>query len=548
MVAVVAVLTLAALGAARTPLATSALARLDAFCERRALAIGVCALLAFVGSAAVSLLVEWPVPVVHDEMSYVLAGETFAAGRLANPTHDHWQHFETFYVFHEPTYASRFPPAQGLALALGQVLASSQVVGLWLSGAFMVAAVCWALFRFVDPRWAFLMGVATACQVGIATYWTQSFWGGAVAAAGGALLLGGVVTLTVAGSARHGAIAAVGLLILANSRPFEGAVISLGPALVLLGALLRGRLAPRALVPGMAVFVAGLVAMGAYNARVTGNVWELPYLHYESMYMERPLLSFQHGFGSHEFRHDEMRRYHQVPEGGADHDAAQAARRWFISPWRLDISREFLLGRVLVVPFLFGLVVCVGDRRLRYPASMLLAAIVATVFMPYYKPHYLAPVTVAVYAVVAIGMQRLSAVRLGGVAWGGAIAAALLASVCVSTVPKAARIPHMQEVRGYAAFARARADVVSELNEQPGKDLVIVRYGADHKLHREWVYNRADIDAADVVWARDMDEARNASLLDYFSDRDAWILAVGFDDGRDGLLSYGDAAAPPRRD
>ena len=47
-----------------------------------------------------------PLPNIADEFSYLLASDTFAAGRLANPTHPHWKFFEYLHVFHTPVYAS----------------------------------------------------------------------------------------------------------------------------------------------------------------------------------------------------------------------------------------------------------------------------------------------------------------------------------------------------------------------------------------------------------------------------------------------------------
>ena len=43
-------------------------------------------------------------------------------------------------------------------------------------------------------------------------------------------------------------------------------------------------------------------------------------------------------------------------------------------------------------------------------------------------------------------------------------------------------------------------------------------------MNDEWVYNKADIDGAQVVWAREMDPDHNRKLLDYFKDRHIWLL------------------------
>jgi len=97
----------------------------------------------------------------------------------------------------------------------------------------------------------------------------------------------------------------------------------------------------------------------------------------------------------------------------------------------------------------------------------------------------------------------------------------------------------VQDLRASAAdWQYQRARLNQTLPQAGGRHLVLVRYVPGYDVGVEWVYNAADIDESAVVWARDLGEARNKELLEYFHDRRVWLLTVG--PGHDWSLAAGD--------
>ena len=501
---------------------------LDRVARRRALAIAGCGVLSVAGTFAAAALVRWPQPNQHDEFSYLLAADTFAHGRLANPTHPMWRHFETFHVLQEPTYASKYPPAQGLFLALGQVALGHPLAGVWLSGALMCAAICWMLFGWLPPRWAVFGGLVAVARFGVATTWTQSYWGGAVAALGGALVLGAVPRILARATPRDAILFAIGLAVLANSRPFEGLVL----------AIPRGRVprreAPPPFGPGAARRARPRGRARAARARAVRGVDARLRRRGDRVRVQAPLpglrgpvpvralvpLAGSGACAPLPARGDPpgVRRFPRDVPGRADGPGLlRGGGRKLYDSGRFFVGPHLSLA-LLALPWLLR------KKKLALPLATVAATILALLVETYHMNHYFAPVTAAVVLVVTAGIRTIAAWRPRGLPVGAALALALFVCAGLSAADQA-----WARRRGPPAVWR-RAEVLTELANEGGRHLVLVRYGPKHLLNYEWVFNRADIDASPVVWARDLGEAENRELLAYYPDRRVSLVQVGFGD------------------
>ena len=164
--------------------------------RKQGLSVAVVGLSVVLLRLAILPLFGVPLPFVPDDFSFLLAGDTFAHGRLTNPTPAMWTHFESIHITMQPTYQSMYFPGQGLVLAASTVVFGHPWVGLLIVSALMCAAICWCLQAWLPPNWALLGGFLAVLRLGVFSYWTNTYHAaGSLAALGGALILGALPRL-----------------------------------------------------------------------------------------------------------------------------------------------------------------------------------------------------------------------------------------------------------------------------------------------------------------------------------------------------------------
>jgi hypothetical protein len=494
----------------------------------------------FVGAIALGLrlllttLLPLPKPAVHDEFSYLLAADTFSHGRLTNPTHPMWIHFETFHELSHPTYASMYPPGQGLVLALGQIF-HAPWFALWLGMAILCGLITWALWIWLEPPWAIAGGLLAALHL-TGSYWTDTYWGGTVAAIGGALVVGALARLLRRASPGPALAYGLGLAILANTRPYEGFLLGAWSAVFLLVHLVslvrRGRQDSSALVHSIAlplafVLLPAVIWMGYYNYRVTGDPLEMPYSAEDQQYGSwSPFLWSNHPRPEPKFDHEIFRAFFLQFENPVN----QFQRQHILFTHLINLIElyRFFLGLPLLLVILVSSIRLMRNRRLRLPLLLLLLFYLGLSVEANLYPHYFAPATVLVFLIASAAVHDVSSRFSPGKM---RLVAACLIFYCIAMF-EVSRImaPTSRFWRmDMRKFLAERDRVLTILQNQPGQLLVLVRYGPHHLVNYEWVYNDANIDQSRIVWAHAMPGGRDDELLRYYPDRRVWILD---DDGK----------------
>ncbi len=521
-------------------------------------------------------LIPVPVPAIHDEFGYLLSADTFVHGRLTNPPHPMWLFLDTFQVNQRPTYMSRYPPAQGAVMAIGQLLGHPWI-GVLLSVAAMCAAVLWALQAWLPPAWALLGAGLVALRIGTFNYWTNSYYGGAVAAIGGALVIGALPRIKRDQRPRDAWWLGLGIAILANSRPFEGFVFCLPVAIALGVWLFRSHTpswrmtAKRILLPiGICLLVTGAF-MAYYNWRLTGNALLQPLvLNQRTYFRGQPVFIWQKKLPPMHTINPQFDSYYNIFPGDFDgtwrglllvtwkkivkfHDFFLFTEPallvpLLLLPWLLrQGKRGFLVAHaaicltviaivVRVAPTytiavvstlpLLGLLWLLRDADVQFVVIELIVCFMGLLLVIAFLEHYAAPLLAAFFMLLMQAIRYLRSWKHRGRPAGLALSRVVVLFV-VGTVPAliAQEIRHPGSVPPVTRpWSLARAQAEAKLEAMPGQHLVIVRYSPQHDYNAESVYNLADIDHAKVVWARELPGVDMQPLLDYFAGRHVWLM------------------------
>lgn len=320
---------------------------------------------------------------------------------------------------------------------------------------------------------------------------------------------------------------ALGLAILANSRPFEGLVVSIPVAVVLGIWIIRTKCVSwrirfcRVVLPVVLVLLLTAAWMGFYNFRVTGNPFLMPYQVHESIYEIAPPFLWQPLKAEPQYNHIIMRNLyrHEI----RDYQKQRSFKRWVrVSIAKIKGFWLFFFGIIFIPSMLFLATSRKVWRRRNviFPLGICTLMMAALLTESWFFLHYAAPITCLCFLLMVESLRQARRFTWRGKPVGQIFVNAVLPMLLASAIASFAVAHHLQQPSSWLDRAR----ILRELEQSTESHLVIVRYSQNHSPGNELVYNRADIDDAKVVWAWEMGPQEDKKLLDYFKDRRVWLL------------------------
>lgn len=466
---------------------------------------------AFVGSAALAVLVFERIPHVPDSMAYAFQARTYAAGLAYLPSPAVREPFDRFLLMDEGgKWFSVFPPGWPLVLALGMkagipwlINPALGAIGVLLAHALAAALVSRgtanlvAVLLALSPTYLYMAASGMAHPFSLVCALTallavhkarvgNSLWGGAAGLAVGALFL---------------------------TRPVEGVVVGLAGGLWAVVPWAR-RLPSTALALGFVGVLPGVGLFLANNWLLTGHPLRDPIQHYfdRTFYPGCNTLGFGPDKGNFGWGNDVF----------PGHSPLEAAIHANINLNLLDIELfGWACGSLLLL-----VVAAVWGRRLApvQPFATLAALTVLSTIFYWYSGADLGPrywfqclVPFAVFTTVG---AAAAAARLH-ISVGRTALFVLLASTLgtLSVVPWRA----VNKYRDYRGVSPAVGRLAAEYRF--GRSLVLVRGNRHTDYACAAIYNPVDLAADAPVYAWESGPDAAARLRAAFPDRPIWVIA-----------------------
>jgi hypothetical protein len=254
----------------------------------------------------------------------------------------------------------------------------------------------------------------------------------------------------------------------------------------------------------------------------------MPYSLHVKQYMAAPIFIGQKPPPLPAYRHADMRDFHTGWEyrGYEKQRTPGGLAIGFIErTWRLlrgEMRIWFLSLSLVALPWALR-----RDGWLRFALGLVLIFFAGLLLVNWTFFHYAAPVF-GLFFFSAIQCMRL--VRTWR--WHGRPVGLFLARWSVILCAVSA-LWTAREVAAHFpdGWWQQRRQILDQLHHEGGQHLIVIRYAPNianmpTSGYRDWTRNGADIDGSEVVWAREMDTARNQRLLEYFKDRRTWLLDV----------------------
>jgi hypothetical protein len=467
---------------------------------------------------------HFPYPGNHDELSYHLAADTYVHGRLSNPTPAGWEHFESFHINVVPGYHSKYQPGMGLALAVGQLLGHTYL-GVLIALLTASTVLAWAFQQWLPLRWAWLASILASLMM--CSNWSDCYFvGGPLAATGSALLLSTFRQLwhRIA-QATDGILLALGLVLLAWSRPFEGAILSvlvgIPTLLLLLNRTNRMTFLTRVVPCSLLVLVPAILFQLQLNEACTGHRQRMPYLEHESQYGRTPLfLVSPPRSDTPIYRHEQIRLFNQQMFEWYQMQR-NPSQWWTIARFKFGVAWTCFYGLLWLIPL-----ATLPELLERKDTAFLLLIWVATLSIlatvSWFLHHYAAPAFPAWTMVIVFGVRFLCLWKYRSHHLGKLFAIMLLAAYVSQVVLEST----MAAVQSGGAWTMHRESIRQQLLNQGDRHLVLITYAPGHNTGQEWVYNSADIQSQPIIWARSMSPEKDAMLMLLYPNRTVWQLYV----------------------